>query len=402
MTSKKLYKKGDKFRVIDTGEVYTFERINLSASEIWFTCGDMEFYMEDMTLLEPLPKEQEELSTTFVYPILSYWFTDGRHFLATKNGNTREEAEFIEYAGDFPIGGNRKEEVAISKKETPFEVKATKKGMDHALYIYFDSVHKAFEELKEQYAKPLDERHNDLDNLFKLDYLPLLTATQKLASKIQPSTKKETTIEDDASWTWEPQFDVAEMLLAKEELRGKISNLFQSGLEEPYNEKRLKESHQAVAYAAQTLVSTLDQIKEDKTDMKEESDYPNEVEEDCPNEQAALNWGINEEEPVKKTEESLPKSIWKDVSELPESFSGQLVIRMKDGMMGICYYKNGYFNISCVLNDDHRSFDRITAVKENVESYQLLTDFITETQTNQRTSRTKHKRHSGNEIENGG
>jgi len=72
-----------------------------------------------------------------------------------------------------------------------------------------------------------------------------------------------------------------------------------------------------------------------------------------------------------------PVSIWKDVSKLPEEMQGQVLVAMKDGAKGLTYYTSSTGDFSVFLRHKYgNTFDNISVVKENIERWAYLTDFI--------------------------
>ena len=191
-------------------------------------------------------------------------------------------------------------------------------------------------------------------------------------------SKKETTIE----------FDVAKMCVAKEELKEELDISFDLSSRPPI--------YQGLYVKAQNILNALEPItdigkKDDNLPMKEEDDgkcWSDPVEEDlleCDNclkkgedvsysenngmEGNFCNFGC---EPIKKTEESLPKSIWKDVSELPEENheNWHYLVRWNNGEVEL----NGFD-----VNDRCFNYlDGTILCNSEIVEFCTLTDFITE------------------------
>jgi len=204
------------------------------------------------------------------------------------------------------------------------------------------------------------------------DFEPLLPKEQEEVA----ISKKETTIE----------FDVAKMCVAKEELKEELDISFDLSSRPPI--------YQGLYVKAQNLVNALDDMgkKDDNLPMKEEDDgkcWSDPVEEDlleCDNclkkgedvsysenngmEGNFCNFGC---EPVKKTEESLPKSIWKDVSELSVNLCESIFYRIGEEIhLGRVDGGNEEeASIYCSITDEFVD-------KYYIEEVCLLTDFITE------------------------
>ena len=208
------------------------------------------------------------------------------------------------------------------------------------------------------------------------DFEPLPKEQEEVAI-----SKKETTIE----------FDVAKMCVAKEELKGKLTEL-----KEVMKYHVIGDSHYELndlVRESLDLINALDDMgkKDDNLPMKEEDDgkcWSDPVEEDlleCDNclkkgedvsysenngmEGNFCNFGC---EPIKKTEESLPKSIWKDVSELPEENheNWHYLVRWNNGEVEL----NGFD-----VNDRCFNYlDGTILCNSEIVEFCTLTDFITE------------------------
>jgi ssDNA-binding Zn-finger/Zn-ribbon topoisomerase 1 len=88
--------------------------------------------------------------------------------------------------------------------------------------------------------------------------------------------------------------------------------------------------------------------------------------------------GSKEEPKIDMKKECVePVSIWKDVSELPEGMQGQILVAMKDGTKGLTYYTSSTGDFSIFLKHKYgNTFDDISVVKQNIERWAYLTDFV--------------------------